>query len=112
MVKKRDYRVHIFTSSLEVFPKINVGDIIRLHRVVTEIRPKDGLSDFRVFREGDLVIFPWNDQEKPRCLANRFTYTEWDIAEVKRLKAWSLERYQTKTTTGTETKIITLSVCL
>ncbi|KAK4014816.1 hypothetical protein OUZ56_027326 [Daphnia magna] len=94
MIKQREYCMHVFTSSLAAFPKIEIGDIIRLHRAWAEIRPRDGLPDFRVFREDDLVIFPWNEEERPRCSANRFIFTEEDIEHVKYLKRWSLERYR------------------
>ncbi|KAI9553110.1 hypothetical protein GHT06_021002 [Daphnia sinensis] len=94
MIKEREYCLHVFTSSLAAFPKIDVGDIIRLHRAWSEIRPRDGLPDFRVFREDDLVIFPWNEEERPRCSANRFTFTKEDVEHVKYLKRWSLERYR------------------
>lgn len=109
MIKKREYRVHIFGSSVDVIPKINNGDVIRLHRVVTELRPKDGLPDFRVFRESDLVVFPWDQSENPRA-ANRFTFTENDLSQVKHLRAWSLERYKQPALNIIEPKIITLSV--
>lgn len=110
MIKVREYRAHIFCSSVSVFPTINKGDVIRLHRVITERRPKDGLSDFRIYREADFVIFPWNDNETPRSVG-RFTFTEEDFAYVKRLKTWSLERYRNNTTTtAVEAKIITMNV--
>lgn len=111
MVKVREYTVHVFTTSLAIFPKIVVGDIIRMHRAVTEHRPRDEVADFRVFRETDFIVFPWNDQERPRCLASRFTFTEDDIVQLKYLKAWSLERYRQHLPVSTmEPKIITLSV--
>ncbi|XP_057381586.1 uncharacterized protein LOC130704126 [Daphnia carinata] len=94
MIKQREYCMHVFSSSLAAFPKIEIGDIIRLHRAWAEIRPRDGLTDFRVFREDDLVVFPWNDEEKPRCSAGRFTFTKEDVEHVKYLKNWSLERYR------------------
>jgi hypothetical protein len=118
MVKQREYCVHVFTSSLSAFPKIETGDIIRLHRGWAEIRPRDGLPDFRVFREDDLVIFPWNNEERPRCSANRFTFTKDDVEQVKSLKTWSLERYrkpietQQANTEATDKNPITLSVIL
>lgn len=111
MMKTRDYRVHIFGSSVTAFPKINVGDVMRLHRVVTEVRPKDGLRDFRVYRESDVVIFPWDDNDDPRSVG-WFTFTEVDAAQVKLLKTWSLERYRRPTTPSipAEAKIITMNV--
>lgn len=116
MIKQREYCMHVFTSSLAAFPKIEIGDIIRLHRAWAEIRPRDGLPDFRVFREDDLVIFPWNEEERPRCSANRFIFTEEDIEHVKYLKRWSLERYRQQkdvhqiTGEATDKNPITLSV--
>ena len=116
MVKQREYCVHVFTSSLSAFPKIETGDIIRLHRGWAEIRPRDGLPDFRVFREDDLVIFPWNDEERPRCSASRFTLTKDDVELVKNLKKWSLQRYRKPVETqhanieATDKNPITLSV--
>jgi hypothetical protein len=118
MVKQREYCVHVFTSSLSAFPKIETGDIIRLHRGWAEIRPKDGHTDFRVFREDDLVIFPWNDEERPRCSASRFTVTKEDVELVKNLKKWSLERYRKPVESihanieATDKNPITLSVIL
>ncbi len=111
MVKVRDYRVHIFSASLAVFPRIEVGDIIRMN-ALTELRPGPS-KDFKVFSESALVIFPWNDQERPRVLASRFTLTQDDIAEIKRLKAWSLERSQhgaLNPAVEPKSKIVTLSV--
>ena len=111
MVKIRDFRVHIFTTSLAVFPKIVVGDVIRLHRVTAEPRPDQRIPDFRIFHEKDLVVFPWNEQERPRCSGTQFTYTQDDIAQVQNLKTWSLERYkQHAVISTTEPKIITLNV--
>ena len=104
--------------SLRSFPKMEVGDIIRLHPAMAEIRPRDGLTDFKVFRENDLVIFPLNDEERPRCSANRFTFTKDDVELVKSLKIWSLERYrkpietQQANTEATDKNPITLSVIL
>ena len=102
--------------SLRAFPKMEVGDIIRLHPAMAEIRPRDGLTDFRVFREDDLVIFPLNAEERPRCLSNRFIFTKDDVELVKSLKAWSLERYrkpverQQANTEVTDKNPITLSI--
>lgn len=110
MVKKREFALHIFTSSLEKFPKISKGDIVRLHRANTEARPGDGRPDFRVFREEEIVVFPWDGREDPRYMGSRFTFSEEDAAKVESLKSWSMERYKNPIPVTTEPKIITINV--
>ena len=107
-MKIRDFRFHIYSESLAAFPEIAKGDVIRMHYAVTEIRPKEKLVDFRIFRETNLIVFPLNDREKPRCSTTCFTFTEDDIAQVKQLKAWSLNRHVP--ILMTDSKITTLSV--
>ena len=120
MDKLRDYRVHIFTKSLAVFPKIVVGDVIRLHYVKLDINEKQKL-DFKVYNETDVVVFPWNEQERPICSGTHFTFTQDDIAIVQNLRKWSLERFkqhaverfkQHAVISTPEPKIIILSVSL
>ena len=100
-----DFRFHIFTTSLGVFPKIFVGDVIRMYDV------KPNSLDFRIYSERDIVVFPLNEQ--PICSRIGFTFTEDDIAQVQKLKTWSLERFkQHAVISNPEPKIITLNVSL
>ena len=114
-MKVRDFRFHIYSESLAAFPEIAKGDVIRMHYAVTEIRPKEKLVDFRIFRQTNLVVFPLNDKERPRCSATYFAFTEDDIAQVKKLKVWSLDRFKQQPHVPilrTDSKITTLSVSL
>ena len=111
--KKKDYLCHIFASNLEVYPIIHVGDIVRIHRAKLEAR-ENKRPDIRVFHEHDVVVFPLDDSQSPCSAAAHFQLTEEDMAEVKKLKIWSAERYgQTvgiKPPESAEPQLITLNV--
>ena len=108
--KKCEFCLHIFASSLEKYPVLSRGDIVRLHRANADTRPSDGRVDFRIFSERDIVVFPCDDRAEPRFLGGHFSFLEEDIAKIQSLRQWSpLERPRTAAPVN-ELKLITLSV--
>ena len=92
-VSKTDYPLHIFSATRETYPKVVVGDIIRVHRAKAEVREGKGKPDFRIFNERDIVVFPSNPNIPPQSHANRFTFTDRDVVVVEQLRQWSRERF-------------------
>ena len=90
-VKRGKFIAQVFISSPTIFPKIQVGDVVKLKQVVTvkRLRNKDEI-EFRVTRDEELIVFP-NDWNGPVCPAERFTVTEVDIDAVHNLKLWHKE---------------------
>lgn len=113
LTKENDYLCHIFASTLELYPAIHTGDIVRIHRA--RLEPRDNKRpDIRVFHEYDVVVFPLVDSQPPRSAAIHFQLTEEDMVQLEKLKIWSTERYGhavgIKPTESTEPQLITLSV--
>lgn len=111
-VKTAEFSLHIFALTLENYPTVVLGDIVRLHRAGVEARPRDGKPDFRIHYEKDVVVFPWDPRREPTTAASGYAVTTEDLETIRRLKAWSLERYrQSKQAAGpVEPKLITLAV--
>ena len=75
-----------------VFFAIFAGDVIRLE---CKYHKHNGTIFFKpfLFAETKLVVFSWNAQEKPRVFG-RNLITQDDIAQVHKLRTWSLKRHQ------------------
>ena len=91
--RKLDYPLHVFASSVEGYPQVSRGDIIRVHRVRTEARDNGNKPDFRIFRERDIVVFPSDSRQAPRSATGRYTFTESDFELVNQLRQWAKERF-------------------
>ncbi|KAK7476020.1 hypothetical protein BaRGS_00032727, partial [Batillaria attramentaria] len=79
----------LFYRTLDSFPVVSVGDVVRFHRLVVE--------DFHGEPKGKPGYgFSWlvvgNDVEKPWASSQRFTYTDDNKKRVKELKEWAESR--------------------
>lgn len=91
--QKPEFCVHFF---LGAYPKMNVGDVLRLEDISTRPRfrkPKE--TEFLVSTENpgnQLIVFPSGDWGKPCCPYDRFYLTDRDTEVVEKLKRWYREK--------------------
>ena len=118
MVPVTDYLLHIFSPLLADFPPAVAGDVLRVHRSLVEVNPRNGKPDLRVSKASDVVLFPWDRETKePFTSSTFYALGVEDLHTVRRLLQWSRERFQGPTVPvagppTAEPKVITIAVTI
>uniref|UniRef100_A0A1B6LD36 Telomeric single stranded DNA binding POT1/Cdc13 domain-containing protein n=1 Tax=Graphocephala atropunctata TaxID=36148 RepID=A0A1B6LD36_9HEMI len=82
----RSFDLHFFVADDVLLKQIEVGDILRLHRVKMELFNDD--VDGRIFNNNDIVIFKPSSMDRPLYATKNFQLTDAEKTRALRLRNW------------------------
>ena len=89
----KSFNLRIFSETLNGYPAINEGDIIRCSNI--RVWPSQifcGQNEFKAWSaETQIVVFPRDDTKEPYCVAESFKFSLEDYEQVCKLRQWYRE---------------------
>ena len=89
----KSFNLRIFSETLDGYPVINEGDIIRCSNI--RVWPSQifcAQNEFKAWSaETQIVVFPRDDTKEPYCVAESFKFSLEDYEQVCKLRQWYRE---------------------